>query len=68
MTEEERLQMLKTRLEKRQKQESDPVAAVPSKRLALRLHLKDQYRPDIGNISEHLNQSDVCLSFLLSKV
>lgn len=62
MTEEERLQMLKTRLEKRQKQEIEvvPAAASPSKLQRLRAH----HEPDVNSIGNYLSQRDVSASFL----
>ena len=61
MTEEERLQMLKTRHEKRQKTDPDPtpsrgIPSSPSKRLH---RLRASYEPDVQTIGNYLSQRDV---------
>ncbi|KAI1293538.1 Vitamin D3 receptor B [Halotydeus destructor] len=59
MTEEERLHMLKTRLEKRQKQEVDEGSvsgSSPAKRLN---RLKHHYEADVNLIGSYLSQRDV---------
>lgn len=65
MTEEERLQMLKTRLEKRQKQEIDQACVSPkrfmasapeTRRSVRRLH---RHEPDVAALANYLSQGDV---------
>ncbi|RWS14808.1 Vitamin D3 receptor B-like protein [Dinothrombium tinctorium] len=61
MTEEERLQMLKTRLEKRQRQDAKESCKSMSKQLEDLPRYKCDFEPDIGLINKYLSEDEISL-------
>lgn len=68
MTEEERLQMLKSRLEKKKMEKMSLVNKCKLKEIKRFGRIKNEYEPDINIVHNYLSEEDVSVLFLCLKV